>query len=79
MPKAYRLSMTSMAIIMDNYASQLAEQYGSGTVAQIGTRSNLQLDTMPYAALASTKSQAASVGHHMKYNSLSTQPPSEMF
>ncbi|KAI6036088.1 hypothetical protein PISMIDRAFT_12293 [Pisolithus microcarpus 441] len=28
MPKAYRLSSNSMAIIMDYYASQLAEQYG---------------------------------------------------
>ncbi|KXN83085.1 hypothetical protein AN958_01836 [Leucoagaricus sp. SymC.cos] len=29
MPKRYRLSLNSMAVIMDNYASQLAEQYGN--------------------------------------------------
>ncbi|KZT51787.1 hypothetical protein CALCODRAFT_521151 [Calocera cornea HHB12733] len=27
MPRAYRLNMSSMAVLMDNYASQLAEQY----------------------------------------------------
>ncbi|EDR03560.1 tetraspanin Tsp2 family [Laccaria bicolor S238N-H82] len=49
MPKAYRLSMTSMAVIMDNYATQLAEQYGSEVASDIinRSRSNLHLDSMP--------------------------------
>ncbi|KAF8957828.1 hypothetical protein BDZ97DRAFT_1593524, partial [Flammula alnicola] len=49
MPKAYRLSMTSMAIIMDNYATQLAEQYGLDVASEIlkRSRSNLHLDIMP--------------------------------
>lgn len=49
MPKAYRLSMTSMAVIMDNYATQLAEQYGSEVASDMisRSRSNLHLDSMP--------------------------------
>ncbi|KAJ3513295.1 hypothetical protein NLJ89_g3025 [Agrocybe chaxingu] len=49
MPKAYRLSMTSMAIIMDNYANQLAEQYGAAVASDILKRSrpNVQLDSLP--------------------------------
>ena len=34
-PRAYRLSMQSMAVIMDKYANQLAEQYGAETVADM--------------------------------------------
>jgi hypothetical protein len=49
MPKAYRLSMNSMAVIMDNYASQLAEQYGADVASEVlaRSRSNLQLDSLP--------------------------------
>ncbi|KJA23081.1 hypothetical protein HYPSUDRAFT_1081494 [Hypholoma sublateritium FD-334 SS-4] len=49
MPKAYRLSTKSLAVIMDKYASQLAEQYGEDIASDILTRSrsDLQLDTMP--------------------------------
>ncbi|KAH8099853.1 hypothetical protein BXZ70DRAFT_222530 [Cristinia sonorae] len=59
MPKAYRLNMNSMAVIMDNYANQLAEQYGSDAASEAinRSRSNLQLDampTMPYSSNAST-------------------------
>ena len=58
------------------FCSQLAEQYGTNVATEIVTRSrsNVQLDTMPYAALSSTTSP---VGRHMKYNSLSTHPPNE--
>ncbi|KAI5118506.1 hypothetical protein M0805_004006 [Coniferiporia weirii] len=45
MPKAYRLSMNSMAVIMDNYANQLAEQYGSDVASR--SRSNIHLDSVP--------------------------------
>ncbi|EGN93549.1 hypothetical protein SERLA73DRAFT_115563 [Serpula lacrymans var. lacrymans S7.3] len=56
MPKAYRLSMNSMAVIMDNYANQLAEQYGSDVASDVMTRSrsNLQLDTLPYSPITPT-------------------------
>ncbi|KAH9912154.1 uncharacterized protein BXZ73DRAFT_93244 [Epithele typhae] len=49
MPKAYRLNMNSMAVIMDNYANQLAEQYGNDVASEVmsRSRSNLQLDAMP--------------------------------
>jgi len=48
-PKAYRLSMNSMAVIMDNYANQLAEQYGGDVASEIlaRSRSNLQLNILP--------------------------------
>lgn len=47
MPKAYRLSMNTMAVIMDNYASQLAEQYGSDVASEVlaHSRSNIALDS----------------------------------
>lgn len=60
MPKAYRLNMNSMAVIMDNYANQLAEQYGNDVASEViaRSRSNLQLDSMPHvpynASTAST-------------------------
>ncbi|TFK56319.1 tetraspanin Tsp2 family [Heliocybe sulcata] len=49
MPKAYRLNLDTMAVIMDQYANQLAEQYGADVASDIisRSRSNLQLDTMP--------------------------------
>ncbi|KZV64750.1 tetraspanin Tsp2 [Peniophora sp. CONT] len=48
-PKAYRLDMSSMAVIMDNYANQLAEQYGAevASEAMARSRSNLNLDSLP--------------------------------
>ncbi|KAF8997090.1 hypothetical protein BDQ17DRAFT_1363686 [Cyathus striatus] len=57
MPKAYRLSMDSMAVIMDNYASQLAETYGlelaEGVRSSVAAASshvniNVQLPTLGY-------------------------------
>ncbi|KAJ7476880.1 hypothetical protein B0H11DRAFT_1727102 [Mycena galericulata] len=57
MPKAYRLSAKSMAVIMDSYASQLAEQYGPDVAEEVmvRSRSNLNLD--------STMGSKASTGH----------------
>ncbi|KIM64175.1 hypothetical protein SCLCIDRAFT_23760 [Scleroderma citrinum Foug A] len=43
MPKAYRLSLSSMAIIMDKYASQLAEQYGWDVASNVLARSRSTL------------------------------------
>lgn len=81
MPKAYRLSMGSMAVIMDNYANQLADQYGSEMAGDIiaRSRSNLALDSnnnmssMPYAA----QSQGSSGYQHTKYDSVGGRPAPE--
>ncbi|KAL4070266.1 hypothetical protein J3A83DRAFT_4523661, partial [Scleroderma citrinum] len=43
MPKAYRLNLNSMAIIMDNYANQLAEQYGWDVASDVLARSRSNL------------------------------------
>ncbi|TFK36002.1 tetraspanin Tsp2 family [Crucibulum laeve] len=55
MPEAYRLNMNSMAVIMDNYANQLADQYGEEVASDIikKSRSNLQLDVIPSTVHAS--------------------------
>ncbi|KAG8935610.1 hypothetical protein FRC02_007321 [Tulasnella sp. 418] len=52
MPKAYRLNPDSMAVIMDNYAAQLADQYGEEVASDIlsRSRSNLDLNTLSYAS-----------------------------
>ncbi|KAF9479335.1 hypothetical protein BDN70DRAFT_697364 [Pholiota conissans] len=80
MPKAYRLSMTSMAIIMDNYASQLAEQYGENVAAEILTRSrsDLQLSAMPkmpYAPPVPAKAAPSQVYTTTRYDAVHTKPP----
>ncbi|KAI0095065.1 hypothetical protein BDY19DRAFT_879248 [Irpex rosettiformis] len=74
MPKAYRLNMNSMAIIMDNYANQLAEQYGNDVASEViaRSRSNLNLaamPTMPYNSSPSTQSFGG------KYDSLTARAP----
>jgi len=56
MPKAYRLSMKSMAVIMDSYANQLAEQYGSEVAAEILARSRSNLNLERVETNASTQS-----------------------
>lgn len=84
MPKAYRLSMNSMAVIMDNYANQLAEQYGTEVAADMlaRSRSNINLDvpntaaldampTMPYQPPTSTPN------YYVKYDSINAQAPTE--
>lgn len=68
MPKAYRLSMASMGIIMDNYASQLAEQYGTEIASEIVARSR-NLDSMTYTS-------GVANGTHSKYDSLAVKSPS---
>ncbi|KAF4580546.1 hypothetical protein EYR38_003145 [Pleurotus pulmonarius] len=62
MPKAYRLSMNSMAVIMDNYANQLAEQFGSDVASEVlaRSRSNLKLDAMPTMGYSTAQSSAYS-------------------
>ncbi|KAL0577828.1 hypothetical protein V5O48_004156 [Marasmius crinis-equi] len=43
MPKAYRLDMGSMAVIMDNYANELTEQYGAEVASNALARSRSDL------------------------------------
>ncbi|TFK34024.1 hypothetical protein BDQ12DRAFT_614170 [Crucibulum laeve] len=77
MPEAYRLNMNSMAVIMDNYANQLADQYGSDVASDIikRSRSNLQLDTMPVMPY---NSDAQPLGQHVKYDSVGGKAPDAM-
>jgi len=72
MPKAYRLSMNSMAVIMDNYANQLAEQYGADVASEViaRSRSNLQLDAMPTMPYSSGSAPSTLAG---KYDSLNSR------
>ncbi|KAF8231524.1 hypothetical protein L208DRAFT_1398721 [Tricholoma matsutake] len=74
MPKAYRLSMNSMAVIMDTYANQLAEQYGSDVATEIvaRSRSNLQLNAMPTMPYVQGRSPSYS---HSKYDSIGGRGP----
>jgi hypothetical protein len=70
MPKAYRLSMNSMAVIMDNYANQLAEQYGEDVASSAmgRSRSILDLNNVPAMQYASSREQ---VGYGLgKYDSV---------
>ncbi|KAF4618800.1 hypothetical protein D9613_009710 [Agrocybe pediades] len=81
MPKAYRLSMTSMALIMENYASQLAEQYGDEIATDVLTRSrsNLQLSAMPTVPYTSPpgKGQPHTKSGGTRYDALRDKTPSE--
>jgi hypothetical protein len=46
-PKRYRLDMDSMAVIMNDYATQIAAQYGPEVANEAVTRSSLHLDSRP--------------------------------
>ncbi|KAH7928306.1 hypothetical protein BV22DRAFT_210573 [Leucogyrophana mollusca] len=76
MPKAYRLSMNSMAVIMDNYANQLAEQYGSDVASDImaRSRSNLHVDTLSYTPGSGTTTSHGGG----RYDSISMRNPEAM-
>ncbi|KAF8185668.1 hypothetical protein BJ912DRAFT_1060498 [Pholiota molesta] len=76
MPEAYRLNMGTMAVIMENYANQLAEQYGQEVAADILKRSQLNLNagaagagSNPYRNAGQT--HAPMSPFHAKYDSLS--------
>jgi len=65
MPKAYRLSMNSMAVIMDNYANQVAEHYGSDLASEVINRSRSQvtLNSMPTPPYSSGRASGCSYGN----------------
>ncbi|KAF8632289.1 hypothetical protein AX17_004883 [Amanita inopinata Kibby_2008] len=76
MPKAYRLDMNAVAVIMDNYATKLAEEYGSDVADDImkHSRSNLTLHampTMPYSS-STTATKRTSSG---RYDSIGGRIP----
>ncbi|OAX32223.1 hypothetical protein K503DRAFT_800900 [Rhizopogon vinicolor AM-OR11-026] len=77
MPKAYRLSMGSMGVIMDNYANQLAEQYGSDVAADILARSqaNSRLDSYTSGNAGTGTTYMSS---HGRYDSLGMKAPESM-
>ncbi|KIL71224.1 hypothetical protein M378DRAFT_65316 [Amanita muscaria Koide BX008] len=85
MPKAYRLDLASVAAIMDQYASQLAEQYGQDFASEVmaASRANLlQFDAMrsttsvPYSSSTGPSPKASPYAttpvyqRHAKYDSL---------
>ncbi|GLB42211.1 putative tetraspanin tsp2 [Lyophyllum shimeji] len=75
MPKAYRLSLNSMAVIMDNYANQLAEQYGTDVPTDVArSKSNLQLDSMPTMPYSPLNTRQTPVDHK-QYNSIGSRTP----
>lgn len=70
MPKAYRLDMNTMAVIMDQYANQLAEQFGADAAGEAlaRSRSNLHLDTMPTMPYTSGAQPSATGGRYDALN-----------
>ncbi|KAG6906867.1 hypothetical protein DXG01_011629 [Tephrocybe rancida] len=73
MPKAYGLSLNSMAVIMDNYANQLADQYGSEMVSEIlaRSRSNVNLGRGAGGGAYSPHHRV----YHAKYGSVGGRAP----
>ncbi|KAF8643205.1 hypothetical protein AX16_009162 [Volvariella volvacea WC 439] len=78
MPKAYRLNRNSVAIFMDNYATQLAEQYGPDLANEAISRSRSQLNmesmpNMPYAS--SGPGTANSSQYNSRYDLVTPRTP----
>ncbi|ORY30403.1 hypothetical protein BCR39DRAFT_529758 [Naematelia encephala] len=66
-PKRYRLDLGSMAVIMDEYASQIAAQYGPGVAAEAKNRSSAYnltnfYDNSPSPSIKSQSRQNSFVG-----------------
>ncbi|KAK8847417.1 hypothetical protein IAR55_005275 [Kwoniella newhampshirensis] len=65
-PKRYRLDLGSMAVIMDEYASQIAAQYGPNVAAEAVNRSSVALPLGPEydnASLSVPTSRPGSISH----------------
>jgi len=75
MPKAYRLDVNSLAVIMDNYASQLAEQYGMDVATDIiaRSRSDIQLDAMPTVPYSRSTSWTSNSGRFIPFSNTTTR------
>ncbi|PPQ79725.1 hypothetical protein CVT25_003292 [Psilocybe cyanescens] len=75
MPEAYRLNLNTMAVIMENYANQLADQYGADIADEIlkRSRTNLPMDSATSiggSTIDQSQSHPAMAPFHAKYNSL---------
>ncbi|KAK1231096.1 hypothetical protein PQX77_005798 [Marasmius sp. AFHP31] len=73
MPKAYQLDLGSMAVIMDNYANELTEQYGAEVASNAiaaGSRSNL------HSSLGHRESMASMRNDHGGWNRGTSPSPS---
>ncbi|TFL02704.1 hypothetical protein BDV98DRAFT_547276 [Pterulicium gracile] len=73
MPPAYRLSMNSMAVIMENYANQLAEQYGSDVATDMLAKSRSNISLNHNDGLQSPTSAVplqTTMHNHRKYDSV---------
>ncbi|KAF8346123.1 hypothetical protein F5887DRAFT_962794 [Amanita rubescens] len=71
-------SLNTMALIMDQYASQLAEQYGRDVASDILARSraNLsQLDSMPTMPYHGSAASTTTPVYHAKYDSIGSRTP----
>ncbi|KAF8230238.1 hypothetical protein L208DRAFT_1400794 [Tricholoma matsutake] len=79
MPKAYRMNMDTMAVIMDNYASKLAEEYGTDVASEMLSRSrsnvNLNASISNLEAMPTMPYSSPQRGYHAKYDSLDAKPP----
>ncbi|TFK22474.1 hypothetical protein FA15DRAFT_644160 [Coprinopsis marcescibilis] len=67
MPKAYRLSLNSMAVIMEQYAQQLVEHYGVDLATDI-----MEQDKAPRMPKDQEKIPSLSYLNHLNGNSLSS-------
>ncbi|KAF8985131.1 hypothetical protein BDQ17DRAFT_1377012 [Cyathus striatus] len=67
----------AMAVIMDNYASQLAEQYGNDVASEVinRSRSNLNLNSMQSMPYQQTQSPGGGDRYHVKYDSVGQKAP----
>ncbi|KAJ7464389.1 hypothetical protein FB451DRAFT_1042248 [Mycena latifolia] len=76
MPKAYRLTAESVALIMDNYAAQLAEQYGpdvaAAAMAHSRAASTVDLGEMVAMPFNSTRAPSPS---QQRYTAVGASPP----
>lgn len=62
-PKRYRLDLDSMAIIMNDYASQIANQYGPGVAQDALERSSIHLQSPSGSRRGSFAGESSSLGH----------------
>ncbi|KAJ6582141.1 hypothetical protein B0H19DRAFT_1207670 [Mycena capillaripes] len=82
MPKAYRLNADAVAVIMDNYASQLAEDYGPDVAAAFVSHSRAasmvdlsDMGTMPMSMSSARSRTPSSPGSQMRYGTIGMTKP----
>ncbi|KIM42509.1 hypothetical protein M413DRAFT_444246 [Hebeloma cylindrosporum] len=73
MPEAYRLNLSTMAVIMENYASQLAEQYGSEVADHVLKRSRSDLQLGDASQSGPIQQHPPKSPFHAKYESIANR------